>query len=96
MVKNHQVNEELELELEIEFETLGNILGDYLIFLELKAIASIKDTSYTLQTKQLFDYYAKQFDKLLDQHKDSITRDIRKLTVTLLRDWEKHITTPAN
>ena len=68
MVKSRQVNESLELALQIEFATLGNILGDYLMFLELNAIESIKDTPYTAQTRQLLDCYAEQFDKILSHY----------------------------
>ena len=93
MVKSRQVNESLELALQIEFATLGNILGDYLMFLELNAIESIKDTPYTAQTRQLLDCYAEQFDKILSHYKACITSDIKKLTVTLLDEWEKQIIT---
>ena len=79
MVKSRQVNESLELALQIEFATLGNILGDYLMFLELNAIESIKDTPYTAQTRQLLDYYAEQFDKILSHYKACITSDIKNL-----------------
>lgn len=93
MTKNEQINESLELEFQIEFETLGNILGDYLLFLELKAIEPIKDPSHIKQIRQLLDCYAEQFDKILSSYRLGITNDIKELTRSLLIDLEKQTTT---
>lgn len=92
MIKSHEINESLDFAIQIEFESLGNILGDYLIFLELNAIKSRKNIPCRGQTKKLLDFYAEQFDKILSQHKASISSDIKKLTLTLLADWEKKMT----
>ncbi len=91
MIKNNQINESLALEL--AFETLGNALGDYLLFLELRAIGSIEDTTYTKQIRQLLDCYSEQFDKILSDHRVRMASDLKKLIEALLVDLEKQMTT---
>jgi len=93
MTKSKPINESLALELKIEFERLGNILGDYLMFLELKAIGTDTDNQpHIKQLRQLLDCYASRFDKILSSYKVSMTNDIRELTTSLLVDLKKQTT----
>jgi DNA-binding transcriptional ArsR family regulator len=96
MTQNKQINKSPELSIQIEFETLGNDLADYLLSLELKAIKKINTPSYEKQVKCLIDIYANQLDKILNNHKSNITRDIKKLTKCLLVDLKKQSATPSS
>ena len=93
MTKSKTINESLALELKIEFETLGNILGDYLMFLELKTIGADTDNQHHIKLiRQLLDCYASKFDNILSSYKVSMTNDIRELTTSLLADLKKQTT----
>ena len=89
MTQNKQINKSMELSIEIEFETLGNALADYLLSLESKANTKINIPSHKKQVSCLIDSYANQLDKILNNNKANITKDIKKLTECLLVDLEK-------
>jgi PAS domain S-box-containing protein len=71
-----------------QFENLGNIIGDFLLAVELSS-NHIKNNRYLLEVQSLVDYYAELGDTLIDSYKKDFSKAISDLASKLLTDISK-------
>ena len=73
------------------FELLGENLGDYLHLIEEEVLKSPDNKPHANHIKQLLDVYAEHFDKLINDHADSMNKSVRKLITSLIGDLSLEI-----
>ena len=87
--KNNLLLIELERLMKQQFTNLGNIVGDFLISIEVNRGVIITNPELMKHVKDLINTCATASDKVLSEHKTDTINEIKDLMKKLLADLEK-------
>ena len=87
--KNNLLLIELERLMKHQFTNLGNIVGDFLISIEVNRGVIITNPELIKHVKDLINACATASDKVLDEHKNATVNEVKDLMKKLLAALEK-------
>ncbi|MBX9837108.1 MAG: hypothetical protein K2X69_02220 [Silvanigrellaceae bacterium] len=87
--KNNLLIIELERLMKKQFTNLGDIVGDFLISIEVNKGVIITNPELMEYVKDLINTCATAADIVLDEHKDATVNEVKYLMKKLLADLEK-------
>ena len=74
-----------------KLQVLGKVIGDVLIIIEQELISATQDALMKEKITIIINFYAEIFDKILQNHKTGMGKEIKKLMTSLFDDLEKII-----
>jgi len=87
--KNNLLLIELDKLLKQQFKDLADIIGDFLISIEVNRGVIITDPKLMKHVKDLIDKCSESADRILNKHKTATINEIEDLMKKLLADLEK-------
>jgi hypothetical protein len=87
--KNNLLLIELDRLMKQQFTNLGDIVGDFLISIEVNRGVIITNPELMKHVKDLINTSATAADKVLNEHKTTTLNEIKDLLKKLLADLEK-------
>jgi hypothetical protein len=87
--KNNLMIIELERLMKKQFTNLGDIVGDFLISIEVNRGVIITNPKLMENVKDLINSCAIAADIVLDEHKNATVNEVKDLMKKLLADLEK-------